>query len=309
MNPNAETLAFNAAPETDSYDQAVVRILGNPGAPLISVPDLAQALEVKATTLNARFRRQQISVATVGRTNFIPISTALELAKAHKYALLAWPTLREASQLTGVKPETIKARCEKGRLEGYLDLTKRLRINPTELEGLKLTRTRPTPTPELLVHEKRNGSKANLLPRHTPSQSRATGPYETANGLTNGGSRAETIPELKTYILKPASPAQIQLITEKDYGLWDAVTHEDLQAPKPKLRQRDKKTFSLSYDPERPFSVSDCAVGRAVTYGQHAGVIAKIIDDPFSPKIQVRFPEHAHPLMREVLLVVDKRKK
>ena len=115
----------------------VISAIQRAEAPSISVPQLSKFLGVKTTTLNARFRREQTALKTVGRTNFISRDLALHLAELHKYALIGWPTLQQASRLTGVKPGTIKARCEKGRLEGHVDLTKRLRINPFELENLR----------------------------------------------------------------------------------------------------------------------------------------------------------------------------
>src|SRR5438094_7672653 len=114
-----------SAPKLDSYAE-VISAIRKEGASTISVPDLAELLGVKTTTLNARFRRQHIAIETVGRTNFISIKLALNLAELHKYALIGWPTLRQASQISGVKAGTIKARCEKGQLEAYVDLTKRL---------------------------------------------------------------------------------------------------------------------------------------------------------------------------------------
>src|ERR1019366_3460373 len=66
-----------------------------------------------------------------------PCDQALQLVELHRYALIGWPTLLAASKLTHVKPGTLKARCEKGRLEGHVDLTKRLRLNPAELEELR----------------------------------------------------------------------------------------------------------------------------------------------------------------------------
>src|SRR5438128_282259 len=118
---------------SNSYDK-VVFILESRNGSTVSVPELSRLLRVKTTTLNARFRRARISVCTVGRTNFVPSGIALNLAAHHKYALMGWPTLQEAGQLIHIKPATLKARCEKGLLEGHLDLTKRLRLNPAELE-------------------------------------------------------------------------------------------------------------------------------------------------------------------------------
>ena len=116
-------------PRPEAYERVVSEIEEHRGS-VISVPALSKLLGVKPTTLNARFRRERVEVQTVGRTNFIPYELALRLAELHKYALFGWPTLQEASALTTVKDGTLKARCEKGKLQGYVDLTKRLRVNP-----------------------------------------------------------------------------------------------------------------------------------------------------------------------------------
>ncbi len=170
---------------------------------------------------------------TVGRTSFIPVELALDLAALHKYALLGWPTLQQASRLTGVKCGTIKARCEKGRVEGHMDLTKRLRICPAELNHLR-------------VHDAKKHSKTE---------------YRQEDGVEKQ--------EPQISIANPLA--------------W------------------------LSYDPDRPFAVSECTVGQRIKYGEHEGAIVEVIDDPFSPMILARFPDHEHPLMREVLLIVEKR--
>ena len=136
MKARDQRNTLDSAAEFDSYWQ-VLSSIQNGQASTISVPELSKLLGVKATTLNARFRRQQTTLKIVGRTSFISLELALSVAALHKYALLGWPTLRQASLLTGVKSGTIKARCEKGRLEGHRDLTKRLRINPAELKNLQ----------------------------------------------------------------------------------------------------------------------------------------------------------------------------
>ena len=64
----------------------------------IPARELARLLGVKATTLNARFRRTQISVSVVGRTNYVPLEIALNLAAHQKYALMGLPTLQKTSR-------------------------------------------------------------------------------------------------------------------------------------------------------------------------------------------------------------------
>jgi hypothetical protein len=63
----------------------------------------------------------------------------------------------------------------------------------------------------------------------------------------------------------------------------------------------------LVNDPLRPFSLSVCSPGKAIRYGQYVRTVLGLIDDPYNPMIKVAFPEHEHPAMREVLLVVDKK--
>ena len=94
-----------------------------------------------------------------------------------------------------------------------------------------------------------------------------------------------------------------------DYGLLETEHRPEPRVDSAKARERKQgQSGCLSYDPERPFPVSECAVGQRIEYGQHGGTILKVIDDPFGPKIHVKFPEHEHPLMREVLLAVGKRR-
>ena len=141
----------------EAYER-VVSVIEKCRGSIISVPDLSKLLGVKPTTLNAKFRRERVEVQTVGRTNYIPYELALRLAELHKYALFGWPTLQEASAITTVKDGTLKARCEKGKLEGYIDLTKRLRVNPADLEMLQSCRAGMIP----------NGNRGSVETRAQP---------------------------------------------------------------------------------------------------------------------------------------------
>src|SRR5437762_2645719 len=122
-----QSLIQVSASTADPYERVRSKI-ASCTAQTISVPELSQLLGVKSTTLNARLRRMRTSVCTIGRTNFVGCETALKLAAVHRYALIGWPTLQQASEIIQVKPATLKAKCEKGEVEGHLDLTKRLRI-------------------------------------------------------------------------------------------------------------------------------------------------------------------------------------
>src|SRR5689334_13253168 len=117
------TLASISGPGKETAYDRVLTAIGQYQASGIPVPELSRLLDVKTTTLNARFRREHLPVTTLGRTNYISLELALRLAGLHKYALLGWPTLHAAGQATAMKQATLKARCEKGQLEAYLDLT------------------------------------------------------------------------------------------------------------------------------------------------------------------------------------------
>jgi len=71
--------------QTDPCSAIVSRITAY-GSSSIPVPALSQLLGVKSTTLNARFRREQIPLRTVGRTNYLPCDQALQLVELHRYA-------------------------------------------------------------------------------------------------------------------------------------------------------------------------------------------------------------------------------
>ncbi len=302
MRAQGQAEAFGLEANSEPYGRVVEAIQRRQG-PTISVPELSKLLGVKATTLNARFRRQRTSLKTVGRTNFIPLDLALNVTVLHKYALLGWPTLQQASRLTGVKAGTLKARCEKGWLEGHTDLTKRLRLNPAELNNLQVQTT------EVPI-------------RHLPQRARPPRPARGAFNRTVARlprkqreaareiSERRSLRKTEPFVLAPAPEPRISLITATDYGLLDPDQPQDIQTiAVPKVRTaKPKRSGCLSYDPDRPFSVSDCAIGQPIKYGPYSGTIAQIINDPFSPKILAKFPEHQHPLMREVLLIVERCK-
>ncbi len=315
MKPQIEIQAFSSAPTVDPYTQ-VISAIQNDQASTISVPVLSELLGVKSTTLNARFRRKRIAVRTLGRTSYVPRELALDLAEVQKYSLIGWPTLQQASRLTGIKPGTIKARCEKGQLEGYVDLTKRLRINPAELKNLQLREAldhgrhadnQPQARLDIGAHgnEKRNGS-----PRPAHGRIRVTfQPKERSIDTIIRRCPERFPPESSRFVLPPAPQPEIKVIKGMDYGFLEIEDRPEPRVNSPKAGQRkQRQSGCLSYDPERPFLVSECAVGQRIEYGQHCGTILKVIDDPFGPKIQAKFPEHEHPLMREVLLVVGKRR-
>lgn len=309
-------------PRPEAYERVVLVIEQSHGS-RISVPDLSKLLGVKPTTLNARFRRERIAVQTVGRTNYIPHELALRLAELHKYALFGWPTLQEASVLTTVKDGTLKARCEKGKLEGHIDLTKRLRVNPAELEQLRSF-------PAGKVHELKRASGQTHLGngfvlkarRHATEsggrvlsmpKDRPPNEVETETRPSSVTPRSEfreqvAIP-FPSLLTPPLPGPQIELITRKSYRLPEVVETREAIGPAAKiLPAAPERSSWLDYLPDEPFSISECSVGKEIYYGSNCGTIVGLIDDPFTPRIQVSFPEHPHPAMREVQLIVGRRK-
>lgn len=284
--------AGNGAPPGDPLGR-VLSAIKTCAEATIAVPALADLLGVKTTTLNARFRREHIAVRTVGRTNFIPCQLACKLAELHKYALIGWPTLEEASKATAIKPATIKARCEKGQLEGHLDLTKRLRVNPAALGRLQIRTSANWPRAEAQVSTPPAGKSWVRSP--TPLRKPAR-------------ERTECSPAPPARVaLAPVPAHEVRVITRKDYGLAETQT----ESPRPAVNRpqnKPKPSSQLCYDPDRPPCVSECRVGQALFYGPYEGRILKVIEDPFCPKIKVHFPGHDVPEMRDVLLAVGRRR-
>lgn len=305
----------------------------------ISIPKLSSLLGVKSTTLNAKLRRQHILVRTVGRTNFVPGVLALQLAELHKHALIGWPTLRQASEMSGVKAATIKARCEKGQLESHLDLTKRLRVNPAELDGIHLNirATHPAPGEEPFgdpaatpgVQTASSGQRNETGAACPEAAGTKEAPRSSGSGeIQERGEAIGWVPRAPSplpapprlappsesggpRVLPTAIPANPELIviSGRAGGLPEVGNPRNLRTVPMRHPQKEGKNLGiLSYDPDQPFSISACVMGRAVEYDGYAGKIVGILDDPFSPKIQVRFADHRHPLMREVLLSVGKRR-
>jgi hypothetical protein len=299
-----------AISQTDPCSAIVSRIAAY-GSLSVPVPALSKLLGVKSTTLNARLRREQVPVRTIGRTNYLPCDRALQLAELHRYALIGWPTLLAASKITDVKPATLKARCEKGRLEGHLDLTKRLRLNPAELEPLcsaaRLAEAKSKPPrfgtwAELPVRKDRAKALARAEIKEEARFSEAEGATETPVG------RPPLVPG--DFVLPPAPKPKIDIIGPKDYGLPEVESQPQTVSQRPQRSANEHtKPPCLVYDPLRPFSLSVCSPGKVIRYGQYVGTVLGLIDDPYNPRIKVAFPEHEHPAMREVLLVVDKKRR
>ena len=112
------------------------------------------------------------------------------------------------------------------------------------------------------------------------------------------------------FVFPPAPKPTIAIISPKDYGLPEVESQPQPVTQRPQ-RSKDahKKPPCLVYDPLKPFSLSVCSRGKAIIYGQYVGTVLGLIDDPYNPKIKVSFPEHDYPEMREVLLIVDKKKR
>jgi hypothetical protein len=300
--------------QTDPYS-AIISLIASYGSPIIPVPALSRLLGVKSATLNARFRRQQTPLRTIGKTNYLPCDQALQLAELHRYALIGWPTLLAASKITDVKPATLKARCEKGRLEGHVDLTKRLRLNPAELEELCSAIGKA----EAKLKQPRFETKAKLPARKHKTEAAASAETneeawfteaEGSTGTPGIGPAERTRFARGNFVLPQAPEPEIEIIRPKDYEFPDGES-QPLTAGQQPQRSKDahEEPPRLEYDPLRPFSLSVCSPGKAIRYGQYVGTILELIDDPYSPKIKVSFPEHEHPVMREVWLAVNKKKR
>ena len=301
-------------PQTDPCSAIISRIAAY-GSSSVPVPTLSKLLGVKSTTLNARFRREQIPLRMIGRTSYLPCDQAVRLVELHRYALIGWPTLRAASKMTHVEPGTLKARCEKGRLEGHIDLTKRLRLNPAELAELCsascLAEAKSEP-PQI-------GTWANLLAGNikakalAPGEMKAEARFSEAEVTTDTQGRGpvkRTPIAQGSFVFPPARKPKIQVISPKDYGLPEVDSQPQSVSQRPQ-RSEDalKNSPCLVYDPLKPFSLSACSPGKVIRYGQYVGTVLGLIDDPYNPKIKVAFPEHEYPEMREVLLIVDKKKR
>lgn len=273
----------------DGYEKVAAE-LGKYKGSTISVPELSGLLGVKTTTINARFRRQGIPVTTIGRTNYVRGELALPLVDAHKYALKGWPTLEEVSRATRIKTGTLKARCEKGKLEGHVDLTKRLRVNPDEAATLTLERHRRSSTA---------ATPKPLTPFSGEPARRVSMPKAAREPLSP--------PTRNPFTLPPAPEPRVHVITARDYGFTARSDEMAAVTAKPKAAAHvEKRRGSLSYNAERPFSISECSVGKTIKYEQHDGTIIKVFHDPFNPTIKVALPNHEEPLMREIMLRVGK---
>ena len=299
--------------QIDPY-HAVISQIAAFGNASVSVPALSKLLGVKSATLNARFRRLQIHLRTLGRTNYLPCQQALELVELHRYALIGWPTLLAASRMTAIRPATLKARCEKGQLEGHIDLTKRLRLNPAEL-GQLCSVARPA---ETKLKSPRFEAWADVPVRKHNSRSRAPAEMKERASSAKVGVAIDIpgveLPDATSFPrpdpVSPAAPRpSIRIIGPKDYGLPEL--EKQPRAKNQELRpskHAHNKVLQLVYDPLHPFSLSVCSLGYTIRYGQYLGTILGLIDDPYSPKIKVAFPDHENPAMREVLLAVEKKK-
>lgn len=282
---------------TDAYEKVVAELEKRKDS-TISVPELSELLGVKPTTINARFRRLGTPIITVGRTNYVRGELALPLADLHQHALRGWPTLHDVSRRTGIKTGTLKARCEKGKLESYVDLTKRLRINPAEASALS--------------HDERRGTRSQKLAQ---PQSKPSKPFsgEPTRRISTPKAAAESLHDVaiprKPFSLPPAPEPRVQIITASDYGISDHKNGNGTATNAAKVKNGshiEKRRGALNYNPERPFSISECSVGKTIKYEHHDGTIIKLINDPFNPAIKVALPDHEDPLMREILLRVGK---
>jgi hypothetical protein len=227
----------------------------------------------------------------------------------HRYALIGWPTLLDASRITAVKPGTLKAMCEKGRLEGHVDLTKRLRLNPTELSNLRTVGSAGEAKSQQICARAATRRSARPVKAAVSARMDPISQPEVSTD-TAEPDNVDTNPSPRDGLgLAWAANSEVIIIRSQDPGLPDPG-YQPRTAKQPPEHPEAAQTHSgrLVYDPLRPFSLSVCKAGYGIIYGQYVGTILGIIDDPYTPKIKVAFPEHEHPAMREVLLIVGKRK-
>lgn len=201
---------------------------------------------------------------------------------------MGWPTLRTASKMTEINPGTLKAWCEQGRLEGHIDLTKRLRLNPAEIGKLHPTVSMGKP--------KATEPRTAARPRIQLKQTTVPGDPEIKR------------PEQSVESERALDAGEVELAAERHVlpapaSLREARGQESRGSP-----DKQGQPARLAYDPSMPFSISVCSPGRVILYDRYVGTILGLIDDPYAPKIKVAFPDHEEPAMREVLLVVDRRK-
>jgi len=118
-----------------SFEQVLKEISSYPGD-TIPVPFLAAEINLNPGTLNARIKRKHIKVYIKGRTNYIPKEEARTLACLNEPAIRNWPCIQELSSKYHVAYQTLSYWREKEELRGQHDLTRRLRINPSDEEKI-----------------------------------------------------------------------------------------------------------------------------------------------------------------------------
>jgi hypothetical protein len=73
---------------------------------------------------------------------------------------------------------------------------------------------------------------------------------------------------------------EIRVISERDYGLQErGGQRQKLAEPKRPGKERSSPE-ALTYNPDCPFPISACAVGKTIRYDNYSGTYG-IIDDPF----------------------------
>lgn len=282
------------------YEEVRNLVGGFPDA-LVSVPYLGRLLEVDSPTLNAKLRRDKIKVTLNGRTSYIPKDLALKLVEGHKYALMGWITVKEAGALIGIRPETIKARCNTGRLNGYVDLTKRLRVNPEDIRGIRLRDGSLTGVVvDVPIDEGRHKEVERKPLEESGIKYTGENPDEEENPAHYEDIQVQTPIPVPPVLPVPRSPeiSEIKIITARDYGLLErAVQSSEVTVPKAVSFKEAEEYVSdeLVYDPDCPPTIKECTPGRKMVESRNRRREYTIegfdLSNPFQPIVKVSFED------------------
>ncbi|MGP8237112.1 MAG: hypothetical protein ACLQVW_17125, partial [Limisphaerales bacterium] len=165
--------------------------------------------------------------------------------------------------MTEINPGTLKAWCEPGRLEGHIDLTKRLRLNPAEIGKLH--------------------PRVSMGKPHATDPRTAARPRIQLTQTTVPGDPEIKRPEQSVESERALDAGEVELAAERHVlpapaSLREARGQESRGSP-----DKQGQPARLAYDPSMPFSISVCSPGRVILYDRYVGTILGLIDDPYAP--------------------------
>jgi len=312
--------------EKSNYEKVISEIKKYEGG-LISVIKLSNLLGVSSETINARLRRENANVKTVVRTNYISTYKALELTEVHKYALLNWITLKEASQITNVQVATLKLRCRNGLLEGHHDLTKRIRVDPLNLSAKPKKRKTleyeiaeepflPKSNinmfvfpidliwaewlePDYAIPPPLEASKVKILtkknyvippPLETTKVKILTDVKNTIS-VPLEVSKEKILPEVNNTKPPETKYMEVRILTAKDYGIYEPeVIPPHLSKEFKKISGKNEKSvekYPIFYNPNNPPTKSECVRGSSIKYLSKTGIIEDIFEDDLK-RLQIK---------------------